>query len=41
MMHLLTRNLTKMATFNKPESKVFFESITSTVKGYTNLNYTK
>ena len=41
MKHMITRNLMKMSHFNKPEGKVFFESVTSTVKGYTNMNYIK
>lgn len=41
MMRHLTRNLVRLSSYEKPEGKVFFESVSSTVKGYMNLNYIK
>lgn len=40
MMHL-ARNMRRMFSNDKSETKVFFESVTTTVKGYLNPNYVK
>lgn len=41
MMMNLARNMRRMFASDKSEGKVFFESVTSTVKGYLNPNYIK
>lgn len=37
----LVRSCRRLFGADKPEGKVFFESVTSTVKGYLNPNYIK